>query len=480
MHPIDLRCEHRRDVPCVDELAPRLSWTLESAERDKRQTAYRILVTTDPQALRPGEPALWDSGRVESSCSVDVAYAGRALPPASDCWWVVRVWDETGEPSRWSEPASFRTGLREWRALWISRDDRDDPGVPVPESASERADDPMLARCRPAPFLRRSFSTRGPVRRAVLYATARGLVELQVNGARVGDAVLAPGWTDYRKRIEYAAHDVTPLLADGPNVVSAILGDGWYAGFVGFDLKRAGAHYGTHPELLCELHVEYADGTREVVASDERWRATTGPIRYSDLLHGEHYDARRELDGWSNPGYGDGDWPAVRTRQRDEVALAPERAQPIRVTQDIQPVSVTEREPGIQVVDLGQNMVGWVRLEVDGKRGTTVQLRFAEMLEDDGSLHVANLRTARPQETYVLRGGGREVFEPRFTFHGFRYVEVHGLTARRAPRRSRRPLRHAVDGPVRMLQRPRQPAVAQRRVGAARQFPVGAHGLPAA
>jgi alpha-L-rhamnosidase len=261
----------------------------------------------------------------------------------------------------------------------------------------------------------------------MLYATARGVYELHLNGTRVGDAVLAPGWTDYRSRIEYAAHDVTELVREGANVLSAIVGDGWWSGFVGFDLKRAGAHYGTHPELLCELHLEHEDGSLEVIASDERWRATTGPIRYSDLLHGEYYDARRELDGWTDPAYDDGDWPPVRVRPRDEVALVPERAQPIRVTEELQPVSVTERAPGVHVVDLGQNMVGWVRLEVEGERGSTVRLRFAEMLEEDGSLHLANLRAARPQETYVLRGSGREVFEPRFTFHGFRYVEVTGL-----------------------------------------------------
>jgi alpha-L-rhamnosidase len=192
------------------------------------------------------------------------------------------------------------------------------------------------------------------------------------------------------------------------------------------DLKRAGAYYGTCPELLCELHLEYPDGASEVVASDERWRATIGPIRYSDLLHGEHYDARRELDGWTETAYDDSAWPPVRVRLRDGSALVPERAQPIRVTEELRPVSVTERRPGVHVVDLGQNMVGWVRLRVDGERGTTVRLRFAEMLEEDGSLYLANLRTARPQDTYVLHGGGREVYEPRFTFHGFRYVEVQG------------------------------------------------------
>ena len=419
MRAVALRCEHRRDVPCLDEPAPRLSWALESSGRDKRQSAYRVVVSA-------GDAVLWDSGRVESSSSVDIVYAGLSLPPATDCSWTVQVWDEDGAESPWSEPARFRTGLAEWRSRWISRDYREDPGVPVPGTAPEIADDHMLMRCDPAPHLRRRFEASG-VRRAMLYATARGVYELHLNGRRVGDAVLAPGWTDYRKRIEYAAHDVTELVRDGANVLSAILGDGWWSGFVGFDLKRAGAHYGTRPELLCELHLEHENGTLEVIAGDEHWRATTGPIRYSDLLYGEYYDAGRELDGWMAPDYDDGDWPPVLVRERDEVALVPERAQPIRVTQELHPVSVTERAPGVHMVDLGQNMVGWVRLEVEGERGTTVRLRFAEMLEEDGSLHLANLRAARPQETYVLRGGCREVFEPRFTFHGFRYVEVTGL-----------------------------------------------------
>jgi alpha-L-rhamnosidase len=426
LRAIDLRCEHRHDVPCIDHPAPRLSWTLESPGRAKRQSAYQIIVSTDPSELRAGVGTLWDSGRVESDCSVDVVYAGRALPPRSCFWWAVRAWDETGQPSPWSDPACFRTGLRHWQAQWIWRDDRDDPGVSAPAADSERADDVMLERCRPAPYLRRVFSVRGPVRRAMLYSTARGLVEMHVNGDRVGDAVLAPGWTDYSKRLEYAAHDVTGLITGETNVLGAILGDGWYAGFVGFDLKRAGAHYGKRPELLCELHLHYEDGSSDVVASDEHWRATTGPIRYSDLLHGEHYDARRELDGWTASGYDEDGWRPVQTRERDGVALVPQRGQPIRVTEELEPISVTERKPGVHVLDFGQNMVGWVRIELEGEAGATVRMRFAEMLEDDGSLHLANLRSARPQETYVMRGGGRESFEPRFTFHGFRYVEVHG------------------------------------------------------
>ncbi len=320
--------------------------------------------------------------------------------------------------SEWSEPARFRTGPSEWTGVWIGRDPLHDPAMPVPGTEEDLDEsDYMMIRLSPCPHLRRTFEVASPVRRATLYATARGVLELELNGTRVGDAVLAPGWTDFHERIEYAAHDVTELLRTGENVLGAIVGDGWYAGFVGMDSRRAGNHYGRDPQLLCELHLEREDGSREIVASDEHWTCSRGPIVYSDLLMGERYDARREL----------GPWHPVVTQARDDVRLVPERAQPIRVTEDLQPVAVDQRAAGVHVVDLGQNMVGWVRLRVEGERGTRVQLRFAEMLEPDGSLHLANLRGARQLDTYVLAGDGVEVWEPRFTFHGFRYVEVTGI-----------------------------------------------------
>jgi alpha-L-rhamnosidase len=408
MRATALRCEHREDTPCVDDPAPRLGWVPAGGER---QTAYRI------EVRHRGE-ILWDTGRVASARTHDVEYAGAPLPPASELEWRVQLWDERGEPGPWSEPARFRTGLSQWTAQWIRRDRVDDPAVPVPGEELEPDDgDPLLRRLPPCPYLRRAFAVSAAVARATLYATARGVLELELNGHRVGDAVLAPGWTDYAQRIEYAAHDVTALVREGENVLGAILGDGWYAGMIGFDPRRAGNHYGTEPELLCELHLDHPDGSKTVVCSDGAWRATTGPLVYSDLLMGERYDARREL----------GDWRPVRTRERDGVSLVPERAQPVRVTEELQPVAVTERAPTVHVVDLGQNMVGWVRLAVRGERGTRVRLRFAEMLEPDGSPYLDNLRSARPLDTYVLRGEGTEVFEPRFTFHGFRYVEVDGI-----------------------------------------------------
>jgi alpha-L-rhamnosidase len=405
MRAVALRCEHREDIPCADDPAPRLSWALESERPGDAQTAYRIVV---------GD--LWDSGRVELSASVDVPYAGPPLPPGAELEWRVQVWDRDGTESAWSATARFRTAVREWRAQWIARDRADDPGILPP--AESDPDDPMLRHAAPVPYLRRTFALTAPVRRATLYMTARGVVDVQLNDERVGAAVLTPGWTDYRSRIEYATHDVTGQLRAGENTLGAIVGDGWYAGHVGFDSKRAGAHYGTEPQLLCELHVEHEDGTRTVVASDEAWQATTGPILYSDLLHGERHDARREL----------GPWGPVTTAPLDDVALVPERGQPIRVTEELEPVGVNEREPGVFVFDLGQNMVGWVRAEVRGSRSAEMRLRFAEMLEPDGTLHVANLRGARQLDTYVLAGDGVEVFEPRFTFHGFRYVEVTGVS----------------------------------------------------
>jgi alpha-L-rhamnosidase len=448
MHAVALRCEHREDIPCVDDPAPRFGWALESDAPDDRQTAFRVLVAERAEDLAEERGTLWDSGRVASADTIGVPYAGRPLPPAGELAWSVQVWDAGGAASGWSEPARFRTGPAPWTGTWIARDPAHDPAMPVPGTDKELdPTDFLMRRLRPSPHFRRAFRLDRAIRRATLYATARGVLELELNGARVGDAVLAPGWTDYDKRIEYAAHDVTGLVHAGENVLGAIVGDGWYAGFVGMDPRRPGNHYGRDPQLLCELHLEHEDGTRTVVATDGSWRASTGPIVYSDMLMGERYDARKELAGWSEPGADGAEasdrvdpagglagrtgsrngWHPVLVRERDEIPLVPERGQPIRVTEEVRPVAVTERAPGVHVFDLGQNMVGWVRLAVEGERGTRVQLRFAEMLQPDGSLYLENLRSARALDTYVLRGGGPEVFEPRFTFHGFRYVEVTGL-----------------------------------------------------
>ena len=278
----------------------------------------------------------------------------------------------------------------------------------------------------PASYLRHTFQVEKPVLRATAYASALGLYEMRLNGRRVGDQFFDPGWTDYEKRVYYRAFDVTSLLHPGANAIGAILGDGWYSGYVGYKPERD--HYGKHPRFRAHVEIEYRDGNREVVASDAGWRATTGPILESDFLMGEVYDARRELPGWDESSYDASDWQPVDVTERIAARLETHPGQPVRAITELVPKKVTEPKPGVYVVDLGQNFAGFCRLRLKGRRGQVVTLRFAERLNPDGTIYTTNLRAARVVDTYVCKGGGKpEIFEPRFTFHGFQYVEVSGL-----------------------------------------------------
>ncbi|HEU4753375.1 MAG TPA: family 78 glycoside hydrolase catalytic domain, partial [Armatimonadota bacterium] len=284
----------------------------------------------------------------------------------------------------------------------------------------------------PSPHLRKEFTLEKPVRRARLYATALGAYQAFLNGRRVGDEILAPGWTDYRKRVQYQTYDVTPLVSRGRNALGAILGDGWFAGSLGFDLSRF--HFGPGPvRLRMQLNVEYADGTQETVGTDGSWRGRTGPILESDIYAGETYDARLALPGWDRPGYSDSSWRAAAVLTDRDPELNAQVGPPIRITQEVPTRQVTQPKPGVYVFDLGQNMVGWARLKARGPAGTKVTMRFAEVLNPDGTVYRDNLRLARATDTYILAGNGAETFEPHFTYHGFRYVEVTGLPGAAAP-----------------------------------------------
>ena len=414
-----LRCEYADSPECVDAPAPRLSWEIASERRGWTQAAYRIRVASDPRLLKEGHADLWDSGRVESHQTAHVAYAGRTLTSGDRCYWKVQVWEETDDSTAVSEIAVWRMGLlwpSDWKASWIAS------GAPRDVTVDGR---PLP----PCAYLRREFTVDNPIKSATIFATARGVYELRLNGARVGDALLCPGWTDYNKRIQYQSYDVTRLLEQGGNAIGAILGDGWYSGHVGFDVKRD--HYGERPQFLARLVVEYADGASEIVVTDHSWRASTGPIKYSDFLMGEQYDARKEQRGWDLPKFDDGSWTPVFV-QSDSVtasghpALVGDPGPPIRVMQELRPIAITQPSPGAYLFDLGQNMVGWARLTVTAPAGTRVRMRFAEILNPDGTLYTTNLRAAKSIDTYICRGGGAETYEPRFTFHGFRYVEVTG------------------------------------------------------
>jgi alpha-L-rhamnosidase len=423
--PYDQRCEHLVTPLGLGGRPPLLTWKLRSPARGAVVSAHRVQVATRPGDLDRETDLVWDSGRIAPRELPGIEFGGVPLTSSTRYHWRVRVWDgdgvEAGAATSW-----FETGLlhdEDWQAEWVGHD-------PLHEQPHDPpVDDDMSARTRRLPrppYFRRSFSLAARPVRARLHATAHGVAELRLNGARVGDHELAPGWTDYRIRVQYETHDVTDQLVEGETVLGAIVGDGWWSGFYGQNPRRAGQHYGTAPELLVQLVLDFADGSRQVVATDPAWKESTGPLRFADLLLGERYEAPAELGAWDTPGYDDTAWHPVRALRRDRSTLVPTLDPPIRVTRELRPVSVESRGADRWVVDFGQNMVGRVRLTVRGAgTGRTIVLRHAEVL-DDGELYLANLRSAEATDSYVAAGRAVEVFEPRFTFHGFRYVEVSG------------------------------------------------------
>lgn len=459
IEPVALRTEFLSNPQGLDDRQPRLSWRIASGARGQKQTGYRVLVASASERLDAEDGDLWDSGRVASSETVNLVYAGRPLGSRQTCFWKVKVWDADGKPGDWSLPARWTMGLLEpsdWQAQWISFKDTS----PL-HSARDRLFLP------PARHYRKAFHVEREVRRATLYGSALGLAEYHLNGQRVGDAYFEPGWADYRRRVHYRTHDVTSQIRRGANRIGSIVADGWYAGYVGYGLlvgygpnKAGRCFYGKTPAVLAQLEIEYADGSRETIGTDTSWQVSgDGPIREADLIMGEAYDARREDAGWcsagpaSAAGGGAGSpwaWePAIRAEDNGstkalfsdtsgsrEVELGFQRpprlqfyaAPPIRVTQALPARRRTEPEPGVFVFDFGQNFAGIVRIGVKGPAGATVRLRFGEMLHADGRLMIENLRRARATDFYTLRGDPQgESWQPRFTYHGFQYVEVTGL-----------------------------------------------------
>ncbi len=412
--PQRLRCEYLENPLGIDETRPRLSWWVHDPRRGAMQSAYRILVASSAEVLAQDRGDLWDSQKVPSDRNVHVVYEGAPLRSRQRCYWKVRTWDADDNPSPWSEVAWWEMGLLssgDWLAEWIGLRDETIPP--------------------PATYLRKSFSVPKPVQRARVYVTALGMYELRLNGARVGDHILAPGWTDYRRRVLYQTFDVTDHIAVGENALGAILGVGWYAGPLGWGLERN--NFGDPPaRLLLQLEMELEDGTVLRVVSDGSWKATNdGPIRYSEIYAGELYDARREMPGWDRAGFAEEGWRPVDVFTDPGIERSAHAFPPIRITQELKPVSISEPSPGVYVFDLGQNMAGFCRLRVSAPAGTTIRLRHAEELRSDGSIYTENLRNAKATDTYITRGTGEvETFVPHFTYHGFRYVEVTGYPGR--------------------------------------------------
>jgi alpha-L-rhamnosidase len=408
-----LTCEYFSNPLGIDVLDPRLSWKLGSDARDVIQSAYQLRVAANEQALT-GSSLTWDSGNVISEQSLHVMYGGPALQPGQRYYWQVRVWGADGVASDWSETAFWEMGLVEvanWQAEWITPDWDED-----------------IQQSQPAPYLRKTFALDGAVQSARIYVTSLGLYELQLNGQRVGEGVLTPGWTVYDRYLQYQTYDVTGLLtpAGGENAIGAILGDGWYRGWLGFEGNRN--TFGDHLALLLQLEVTYTDGRKTLVCSDGSWRATTGPLLSTDVYMGEIYDATLELPGWAAVQYDDSAWKGVRVYEHSKSMVGAQVAPFVTRQEELKPVKIITTPAGETVYDFGQNMVGWVRLKVSGPAGTVITLRHAEVLDQKGNMYLDNLRTAKQLIQYILKGEGVEVFEPRFTFMGFQFVRIEGLT----------------------------------------------------
>lgn len=430
----DTLCEYAENPLGIDAPKPRFAWTLDADRRGVLQHAYHVLVATSPEILATDQGDLWDSGKVDSGESVAI-YQGLPLASRQMGYWKVRIWDERGAESPWSAPATFEMGLlerSEWHGQWIGLGGENNAGV--------------------SPLLRKEFNLDGPVQRARLYAAGIGWSEHYLNGQRIGESVLDPAATDYDKRILYVTHDVTRLLHAGPNALGAMLGNGWYS-------QPTDYGYGDSPRLLLELVVELADGTVQRIASDETWRASTGPITQNSIWGGEIYDARLEQPGWMQPGFDDAAWTSAALKSDPGGRLESQSMEPM-TAHTMRPIRLTNPRPEVHVYEFAELFGGWVRLRVKGPAGTRIAIRYSARAFPEGTAEeIAALQAtinhdvgeghATPVEVvpglvdkrrhkgpegatdyYILKGDPEgEIYEPRFTFHPVRYVQIEGLPA---------------------------------------------------
>jgi alpha-L-rhamnosidase len=404
----DLTVDHKVNPLGIDNKQPRFSWKISGTGNNIMQTAYLLKVSTDSKFS--SSKLVWQSGKVETDESILQLYKGPELKSGQRYFWQVKIWDNKGKESKWSQVAFWETGLlspAEWKAKWI-----------------EIGGD--TARYCPSPYFRKEFQITKSIASARVYITSHGYYELQLNGKKVGDQVLTPGWTSYSKRLQYQVYDVTDMLKTGSNAVGAVLGAGWYRGSLAWENNWA--IYGKHLGVLFQMKITYADGSESMILSDESWKTTdNGPIRMNDIYNGETYDATRVLTGWSSPGYDEHGWKGVQIWKYNNSNIIASEGSPVRKIQEIKPVKIFRTPKGSLIVDMGQNMVGWLRLKVSGPKGTVIKLRHAEVLDKFGEFYTTNLRSAKCQLTYTLAGNGEETYEPRFTFMGFRFVEVSGF-----------------------------------------------------
>jgi alpha-L-rhamnosidase len=418
IHPENLRCELLTNPLGIDSPVPHLSWMSTSQQINERQTAYHILVASSKENLEADNGNIWDSKIIKSDKSIHIPYEGDELTTGMECYWKVKVWDKEGNESEWSETGYWSMGImndKDWKAKWIGLEKpvgNDDPDAEHTKLSSR--------------YLRKEFKAENKIRKATVYICGLGLYELYLNGKRIGNQVLSPGQTQFNKRCLYVTYDVTDMLSAGNNAIGVILGNGRF-----FPMRHneptimEGFGY---PRLLFQLDIQYFDGSTGQIVSDDSWKLTTdGPITENNEYDGEKYDARKEMPGWNQSGFNDSNWRKVEIVDNPSEKLSAQMNEPIRITQTIQPIGLKEVKPDVFIFDMGQNMVGWIELKVEGEAGSQVKMRFSEALQKDGSLYLDNIRSADVTDIYTCKGKGTEIWEPRFTYHGFRFVEMTGF-----------------------------------------------------
>jgi alpha-L-rhamnosidase len=415
----NLRCEMLVNPEGIDIRNPKLSWILQSEQRNIEQTAYQILAASSPEELDKNNGDLWNSGKINTAQSVHIPYEGINMESGMRCHWKVKVWSRNGE-SEWSNPAYWSMGLlhyKDWKGRWIGFD------RPFPWDQVKKFS--RLA----ARYFRKEFEIQSEktIKQATVYVTGLGLYELYINGQRIGEQVLAPTPTDYTKNVKYNTFNVTNHIENGQNAIGTILGNGRYftmrQNFKPYKIKNFG-----YPKMLLNLVIEYTDGSKQVIKSDSTWKGTAdGPIRSNNEYDGEEYDARKEMPGWNNTGFDDSDWLNAEYVQETGGEYEAQMNENMKIKEIIHPVSISKLDKQRYILDMGQNMAGWLRIKVKGNRGEKVTLRFAESLQENGQLFIAPLRDAKATDIYTLKGEGIETWEPSFVYHGFRYVEISGF-----------------------------------------------------
>lgn len=412
----NLKCEMLNNPSGIGTGKPRLSWQITSDARNTNQVAYQILVASTPEKLTAGLGDLWDSHKVNSNASVMVNYAGKPLGSRAACYWKVRVWTNNGATT-WSKSATWTVGLlnlNDWKAKWIGCD----RGFAW-DSVSKFSR--LSAR-----YYRHQFDLKPGVKKATAYIVGLGHYEFYVNGQPIGDQVLAGPPTDYTQSVKYNTFDVTGYLKQGSNAIGTVLGNGRYFTMRPKYKPKKIKEFG-FPKMLLQLEVEYTDDTKQTIISDNNWHfIADGPIRTNNEYDGEEYDATKEFPGWNKPGFDDSQWLKAELVQAPGGKLDAQMNEPIRIMDTIKPISISQLKKDTWILDLGQNMAGWIQMHVKGNRGDKVTLRYAETLQPNNELYVANLRDAKVTDIYTLKDGAEETWHPVFVYHGFRYVEISG------------------------------------------------------